>query len=88
VESRQRCACAPFAVLIALHAGKPSRYTLPCAPRRRTCARGARVFAFTTRPSLRTKEPNLNPPGGLRGDGLAGSLANQEQDGNNPTHMP
>jgi hypothetical protein len=49
---------------------------------------GARVFAFTTRPSLRTKEPNLNPPGGLRGDGLAGSLANQEQDGNNPTHMP
>jgi hypothetical protein len=45
------------------------------------------VYAATTVPSLRTLRANLNRFSGLRGDGLTGGLANQEQEGNNQTHM-
>jgi hypothetical protein len=57
-----------------------------CAPQRGTRARRRSCACPDYRSILANVRANLNRLGGLRGDGLAGSLENQEQEGDNQTH--
>jgi hypothetical protein len=58
------------------------------APRRASRARRRSCVCRNYRSILAHVRANLNRPGGLRSEGLAGSLANQEEERENQAHLP